>query len=43
VTFIKAVAGSAGLGVRHLKIDAASSYDYVCGIHPSMKGKLVIK
>jgi hypothetical protein len=29
VTFIKALAGSAGLGVfvRHLKIDAAGSYD----------------
>ena len=26
-----------------LTIDAAGSYDYVCGIHPSMKGKVVIK
>lgn len=26
-----------------LKIAEAGSYDYVCGIHPSMKGKVVIK
>ena len=26
-----------------LKIDAAGSYDYVCGIHPNMKGKVVVK
>jgi plastocyanin len=26
-----------------LKIDAAGSYDYVCGMHPSMKGKVVVK
>lgn len=26
-----------------LKIAEAGSYDYQCGIHPSMKGKIVIK
>ncbi len=26
-----------------LKIAEAGSYDYICGIHPSMKGKIVIK
>ena len=26
-----------------LKIAEAGSYDYVCGIHPSMKGKIAIK
>ncbi len=26
-----------------LKIADAGSYDYICGIHPSMKGKIVIK
>jgi plastocyanin len=26
-----------------LKIDAGGSYDYVCGIHPNMKGKVVVK
>lgn len=26
-----------------LKIADAGSYDYVCGIHPSMKGKIVVK
>jgi plastocyanin len=26
-----------------LSIAEAGSYDYVCGIHPSMKGKIVVK
>jgi plastocyanin len=26
-----------------LKIAEAGTYDYVCGIHPSMKGKIVVK
>jgi plastocyanin len=26
-----------------LKIADAGSYDYICGIHPSMKGKIVVK
>ena len=26
-----------------LKIAEAGSYDYICGIHPSMKGKIVVK
>ncbi len=28
---------------EQLKIADAGSYDYICGIHPSMKGKIVIK
>lgn len=26
-----------------LKIAEPGSYDYICGIHPSMKGKIVVK
>lgn len=26
-----------------LKIAESGSYDYICGIHPSMKGRIVIK
>ncbi len=27
----------------YLKFDAPGTYDYICGLHPTMKGKIEVK